>query len=94
MVLCAATTCPDTNKEQVEFIEPPAEASVGEIVTFSGLPPPEPLSGAQVEKKKVFQACVDGMRTTKDGEAAWNGHLFMTTAGVCRSRTIKDGAMR
>jgi len=90
MVLCAAN---DTN-DQVEFIEPPAEAPLGEIITFTDLPPPEPFSGAQVEKKKVFQACVEGMRTTKDGEAAWEGHLFMTSKGVCRSRTIKDGAMR
>lgn len=94
MVLCATTTSPDTNKEQVEFIEPPAEAPLGEIITFTGLPPPEPFSGAQVEKKKVFQACLDGMRTTKDGEAAWDGHLFMTSAGVCRSQNIKDGSMR
>lgn len=90
MVLCAAN---DAN-DQVEFIEPPAEAPLGEIITFTDLPPPEPFSGAQVEKKKVFQACVEGMRTTKDGEAAWEGHLFMTSKGVCTSRTIKNGAMR
>jgi len=94
MVLCATTTDTTTDTERVEFIEPPAEAPLGEIITFTDLPPPEPFSGAQVEKKKVFQACLDGMRTTKEGEAAWEGHLFTTSKGVCRSRTIRDGAMR
>eukprot|EP00558_Chaetoceros_sp_UNC1202_P009993 CAMPEP_0197237286 /NCGR_PEP_ID=MMETSP1429-20130617/4159_1 /TAXON_ID=49237 /ORGANISM="Chaetoceros sp., Strain UNC1202" /LENGTH=246 /DNA_ID=CAMNT_0042696255 /DNA_START=47 /DNA_END=790 /DNA_ORIENTATION=+ len=93
MVLCAAETKED-GTEKVEFVEPPEGAKLGEIITFEGLPPPEPFSGAQVEKKKVFQACVEGMKTTDDSCAAWNGHTFMTTAGPCKSSTIKNGAMR
>lgn len=92
MVLCAAGEKDGT--EIVEFVEPPEGAALGEIVTFEGLPPPQPVSGAQVEKKKVFQACMDGMKTTDDCSAAWNGHIFMTSAGPCKSKTISNGAMR
>ena len=93
MVLCAAET-KDDGSEKVEFIEPPEGAKLGEIITFEGLPPPEPFSGAQVEKKKVFQACAGGMQTNEDGVATWNGHSFLTSAGPCKSTSIKNGAMR
>lgn len=93
MVLCAAQT-DESGNEKVEFIEPPEGAELGETITFEGLPPPEPFSGAQVEKKKVFAACIEGMKTTEDGVAAWNGHAFLTSAGPCRSKTIKGGCMR
>lgn len=93
MVLCAAETKED-GTELVEFIEPPEGAELGEIVTFEGLPAPEPFSGAQVQKKKVFDACLPKMKTTDEGLAAWDGHVFMTSAGPCKSTTIKGGAMR
>jgi aminoacyl tRNA synthase complex-interacting multifunctional protein 1 len=93
MVLCAAAPT-DDGGETVEFVEPPEGAKIGEIVTFEGLPTPEPWSSAQVEKKKVFAACMDGMKTTDDCLAAWNGHLFMTSAGPCKAKTIKTGVMR
>jgi len=93
MVLCAAETNED-GSEKVEFVEPPPDAKIGEVITFEGLPTPEPLSGAQIEKKKVWQACAEGMKTTSDGVAAWNGHAFMTSAGPCKSSTIKNGPMR
>mmetsp|Transcript_52867 Transcript_52867/g.61749 ORF Transcript_52867/g.61749 Transcript_52867/m.61749 type:complete len:251 (-) Transcript_52867:147-899(-) len=92
MVLCASEAI-DENDKRVEFIEPPSEAPLGEIVTFDGLPPPEPLSGSQVEKKKVFLKCVEGMKTSDDCEATWNGHVFKTSKGVCKSKTIRGGAM-
>lgn len=94
MVLCAAQALDADGRERVEFVEPPAAAPIGEIVTFEGLPPPQPLSAAQVEKKKVFQACLDGMRTLDDCRAAWKGHVFMTTAGPCRAKTVAGGPMR
>lgn len=92
MVLCAAETQED-GSEKVEFVEPPEGAPLGELVTFEGLPPPEPFSPAQVEKKKVFMACLEGMKTTEAGIAAWNGHAFMTSSGPCKC-TIKRGALR
>mmetsp|Transcript_36539 Transcript_36539/g.53610 ORF Transcript_36539/g.53610 Transcript_36539/m.53610 type:complete len:245 (-) Transcript_36539:250-984(-) len=93
MVLCASTTNED-GTEKVEFIEPPEGAELGETITFEGLPTPEPLTPAQVEKKKVFAACMAGLKTTEDGVAAWNGHAFITSAGPCKSKTIKGGVMR
>jgi len=93
MVLCASEK-KDDGTERVEFIEPPEGAVLGEIVTFEGLPFPEPFSSAQVEKRKVFQACLDGMKTTEDGLASWDGHIFQTSAGPCKSISIKGGPMR
>ncbi|KAG7350719.1 EMAP domain protein [Nitzschia inconspicua] len=92
MVLCAAD-----EDGKVEFVEPPEDAPIGEVVTFEGLPPPQPLAPAQVEKKKVFANCMEGMKTTNDTEppvAVWNGHAFMTSAGPCTVRTIKGGVLR
>lgn len=64
------------------------------MVTFEGLPNPIPASPAQVEKKKIFAACMDGMKTNDDCVGTWNGHVFMTSAGPCKGRTVKGGAMR
>ena len=94
MVLCAAQPKEGGEGELVEFVEPPAEAKIGEVVTFEGLPIPEPWSGAQCDKKKVFQKCMPGMKTTDDCSAAWDGHIFMTSAGPCKAKTIAGGVMR
>lgn len=93
MVLCAAETN-DDGSEKVEFVEPPEGAPLGEVITFDGLPPPRPMSGSQVEKRKIFQACAKGMKTDEECIATWSGAKFMTTAGPCRGRSIKGGAMR
>mmetsp|Transcript_19851 Transcript_19851/g.24494 ORF Transcript_19851/g.24494 Transcript_19851/m.24494 type:complete len:247 (+) Transcript_19851:133-873(+) len=91
MVLCAASA----DNTKVEFIEPPSDAPLGERIVFQNLPVPEPLSASQVEKKKVFAKCMEGMRTTEDdGVASWNGHAFMTSKGPCKAKSIKGGAMR
>ena len=93
MVLCAAAQNED-GTEKVEFVEPPEGAPVGEVVTFEGLPTPEPWSAAQVEKKKVFAACMPGMKTTEDCVATWDGHAFMTSHGPCKCATIQRGVLR
>ena len=94
MVLCAAKTN-DDGTELVEFVEPPENAAVGSIVSFEGLSKPIPLSASQVEKKKVFVNCLDGLKTDSDGVATWNGHKFMVGDGeFCKSKTICNGPMR
>lgn len=93
MVLCAAGTNED-GSERVEFVEPPEGAPIGEIITFEGLPTPEPWSGAQVDKKKVFQACVPNMKTSDDRVAEWDGHAFLTTHGPCKCASIAGGTLR
>mmetsp|Transcript_26416 Transcript_26416/g.39046 ORF Transcript_26416/g.39046 Transcript_26416/m.39046 type:complete len:232 (-) Transcript_26416:92-787(-) len=93
MVLCAAEPKGEDG-ELVQFVEPPADAKIGEVISFDGLPVPEPLSASQVEKKKIFKLCLDGMKTTSDCKAAWNGHVFMTSAGPCTTKTIANGVLR
>jgi aminoacyl tRNA synthase complex-interacting multifunctional protein 1 len=93
MVLCAAADN-DDGSERVEFVEPPAGALVGEIVTFEGLPPPQPAAPSQVEKNKLFLACAAGLKTTAERVATWNGHAFMTSAGPCCAKTIAGGVLR
>eukprot|EP00985_Skeletonema_marinoi_P025527 scaffold18874_cov189-Skeletonema_marinoi.AAC.5 len=93
MVLCAAETNED-GTEKVEFVEPPEGAPLGEVVTFEGLPPPAPFSASQVEKKKLFAACMGGMKTNDKCEGTFNGATFLTSAGPCKAKSIKGGAMR
>jgi tRNA-binding EMAP/Myf-like protein len=94
MVLCAAKQT-EEGSEVVEFVEPPLGAPVGEVVTFEGMPAPEPWSGAQVEKKKVFQACMPKLTTTDECIAVWDGqHAFMTSHGPCKTKTIANGVLR
>jgi len=97
MVLCATQTNENedgTTAETVEFIEAPESTPLGEVITFDGLPPPAPFTPSQVEKRKVFAACVGGMKTNEDCVGMWNGHVFRTTMGVCKGRIVKGGDMR
>ena len=93
MVLCAAKTKEGTEEEEVQFVEPPADALLGEVITFEGLPVPEPWSAAQVEKKKVFLACMLGVTATDDCKVAWNGHVFTTSKGPCSTKSIGAGGV-
>ena len=52
MVFVSVVCCAKT-ESKVEFVDPPAGAPVGERVTFEGLDGYDPVSPAQVEKKKV-----------------------------------------
>mmetsp|Transcript_6070 Transcript_6070/g.17029 ORF Transcript_6070/g.17029 Transcript_6070/m.17029 type:complete len:276 (+) Transcript_6070:54-881(+) len=97
MVLCAAR--PKDNDdggggEVVEFVEPPEGAAIGEVITYEGLPTPEPFTPSGVDKKKIWPTAAQGMKTTDDCCAAWNGHVFMTRAGPCKTKTIAGFAMR
>jgi aminoacyl tRNA synthase complex-interacting multifunctional protein 1 len=96
MVLCAAGVSSENGEEheRVEFVEPPADAQIGEVVSFQDLPKPNPWSAAQVEKKKVFQNCMDGMKSNEECVAMWNGHAFLTSAGPCTTKTIRNGVLR
>ena len=93
MVLCAAETKED-GSERVEFVEPPMDAKPGETVSFEGLAKPIPLAASQVEKKKVFVKCLEGLKTDEAGVATWNGHKFMVGESYCKAKTICNGPMR
>lgn len=97
MVLCAAAAAvssEEKEQERVEFVEPPIDAPIGEVVFFQDLPKPNPYTAAQVEKKKVFQNCMDGMKSNEKCVATWNGHAFLTSAGPCTTKTIRNGVLR
>ncbi len=92
MVLCAAEEIDGV--EKVEFVEPPADAAIGEIITFDGLATPQPVSPNQVEKQKLFQVVMEDMKSTADCKASWKGQIFMTSAGPCTTKTIANGVLR
>ena len=91
MVLCAAKEV--DGKEVVEFIDPPAGAKVGERISVEGLSG-EPVTPAQVDKKKVFVNAMPDLKTSADRVATWKGHAFMTSAGPCTAPTLADAVMR
>jgi aminoacyl tRNA synthase complex-interacting multifunctional protein 1 len=91
MVLCASEGSDDNRR--VQFVEPPEGATLGEVVQFEGLPTVVPASGAQVEKKKMFEEAAKGMKTNDKFEGTWEGHVFMTSAGPCKCVDIAGGEM-
>ena len=109
MVLCAVTGGDGESGgggETVEFVEPPPGANPGDTVSFEGLAKPMPLAPSQVEKKKVFRNCLEGLSADAEGIATWNGHRFVVAGnsgdggggdGVdryCRSKTVRNGILR
>ena len=91
MVLCAASD------DKVEFIEPPNDDSIiGETISFGdNLSKPNPVSPAQVEKKKIFISCMEHMKTNSDCVATWKDeHLFTTSKGACKCKSVVDGCIR
>lgn len=83
MVLCAS----DDAHEHVEFIEPPADAKVGErvfISTESG----DPLSAAQLKKQKVWEKASVDLLTDASGVATYKGTVIETSAGPCRAKSL------
>ncbi|TYZ62823.1 hypothetical protein PybrP1_012258 [[Pythium] brassicae (nom. inval.)] len=86
MVLCAA----DAAHERVEFVEPPADAQVGERV-FVGADDAasgEPLSAAQLKKQKVWEKCAPELLTDDTGVATYKGQAIRTSAGPCAAKTL------
>jgi len=79
MVMCAA------NDDAVEFVEPPADAAIGERVMFEGYDG-EPATENQVIKKKMLDAIFPDLKTDDDGVATYKGVPFTTSAGVCKAQ--------
>jgi len=89
MVLCAA------KGDKVEFVDPPATAIVGERVTWTDIDPSfEPITSAQVQKKKVFEAVLPDFQTDAARVAKWKGHTMMTSAGPCLAPTCSEAPIR
>ncbi len=72
---------------KVELVCPPDGAKVGERVTIDGLTG-EPISSAQMKKKKVFDTVAKSLKTGEGGVATWEGKVIKTIAGACGAATL------
>lgn len=79
MVMCAATE--DGGK--VQFVEPPADAAIGERITVEGYDG-EPATENQVIKKKMLDAIFPDLKTNAAGVACYKGVPLSTSAGSCQ----------
>lgn len=77
---------------QVELVEPPQSAHVGERVTFPGFEgnPDDVLN----PKKKVFETVQLDLHTDKELVACYKDVPFSTSAGVCKVSSISGGTIR
>eukprot|EP00551_Chaetoceros_affinis_P009560 CAMPEP_0203674694 /NCGR_PEP_ID=MMETSP0090-20130426/16872_1 /ASSEMBLY_ACC=CAM_ASM_001088 /TAXON_ID=426623 /ORGANISM="Chaetoceros affinis, Strain CCMP159" /LENGTH=617 /DNA_ID=CAMNT_0050540639 /DNA_START=198 /DNA_END=2048 /DNA_ORIENTATION=- len=78
MVLCAASE----DGSKVEFIEPPADAEIGERVMCEGYDG-EPATENQILKKKMLDKIFPDLSTDSNGVATFNGVQLSTSAGPC-----------
>jgi methionine--tRNA ligase beta chain len=78
MVLCAASE----DGSNVQFIEPPADAKIGERVRCDGFDG-EPATENQILKKKMLNVIFPDLKTDGGGVACYKGRPFMTSAGPC-----------
>ena len=77
---------------QVEFVEPPEAASIGERVTVAGYEgEPDPVLNP---KKRVFEKVQPDLRTNSELQACWKGIPLTTSAGPCTVKSIVDGSIK
>lgn len=97
MVLCAAKAKED-GTEKVEFVDPPADAPIGARVIVEGMEMYDPLTGAQVDKQKIFEKVANVLKTNEEtGEAEYKGNKLIVEGeggGVCKAPTVKGGLIR
>ena len=71
----------------VELVTPPDDAKIGERVFIEGLSG-EPISSAQMKKKKVFDAVSKKLKTGEGGIATWDGKVITTSSGPCAAASL------
>ena len=80
MVLCAS----NSDHTAVELMSPPANAKVGERVTFEGVEMGDPKPENQVQKKKLLEQLVpELLKTNEEGVMVWKNHVSCTSDGPC-----------
>ena len=83
MVVCAKVG------DKVQFVEPPAGAPLGEVVSIEGMPEVVPASAAQVEKKKMFLSVIDKLKTNdKFGESSFSSPFRRRCHRTYHSHTV------
>jgi len=78
MVMCAAS-----EDGKVQFVEPPADAAIGERITVEGYEG-EAATENQVIKKKMLDAIFPDLKTNAAGVATYKGVPLSTSAGPCQ----------
>lgn len=82
MVLCAS------NEDSVVFVNPPADAAIGERVACAGFEG-EPATENAVQKKKVLDAVFPDLKTDSNGVASYKGVPLTAGSGSC----VAEGGM-
>lgn len=96
MVLCAAKPNANGEGEKVEFIDPPADAAIGERIVGEGLKLHDPLSAKQCDKKKAFETVANDLKVDADGIAVWGDVKLITvnSKGTSSAPTLRDAVAR
>lgn len=80
MVMCAS----NADHTQVQCMEPPANAKIGERVEFEGISGnPEPEN--KVAKKKIFESVAPDLKTNAEGVCVWKGATSKTSDGPIKA---------
>lgn len=77
---------------QVELVEPPKSAKIGERVAFPGFEgePDDVLN----PKKKVWETVQVDLHTNTELVACYKDIPFTTSAGICTVSSIQSGSIR
>lgn len=78
---------------QVELVDPPASAAIGERVTFPGHSTTEP-DNVLNPKSKVWETVQVDLDSNSDLVACYKDVPFTTSAGVCKVASIGNGEIR
>ncbi|KAL3910371.1 MAG: hypothetical protein SGARI_002157, partial [Bacillariaceae sp.] len=87
MVLCAS----NADHTAVQIMEPPADAEIGERVTFEGFDG-EPEAENKIAKKKIFESVAPDLKTNAEGICEWKGAISKTSAGPIKAEKAMAGA--
>ena len=83
MVLCA------TSDDGIEFLDPPADAPIGELLTVVGEGAPDPDEMINTNKKKhAWKTVMPDLKTNDKLEATFQGKLFMSTKGPITVKSL------
>ena len=85
MVLCAKLP----EQSITEFVVPHPDAKPGDRVLVAG-DDAEPLSAAQVKRKKIWEALAPKVRTDENLIATYDGQPLVTSAGPCTVSKAKN----
>ena len=77
MVLCAS----NSDHTQVQCMEPPSTAKIGDRVIFEGYENGEPEPENKIGKKKIFEAVAPDLKTNGDGLCVWKGAMSKVGEG-------------